>query len=214
MSDGSEDDDRAAVSAYRAKRMAEMREQAGSPRPGMPASDQAGGSVDDEPDQASVRDRAKRMAEMREQAGCPRFGELLHLPASDYAREINQAGADVWVVLALVAPGESCDRLHAALSAAARRNPFIKFASMRAAACIPGYPEANCPTLLVYNSDQLRAQLIGPRSVGLPPDAPGAASVGAGAGERSAATDERAVGAALAKVVRELLLPHASHDRP
>lgn len=131
--------------------------------------------------------REKRIAEMEHQARKTLYGELLHLPASEYAREINQAPAGVWVVLALRCAGKLCDRLVEALCGAARRHPRVKFVCMVATACIPNYPEANCPTILLYRSDELLGQFTGPRSVGL-------------VGTDSAA-DERAVLSALANVI-------------
>jgi hypothetical protein len=168
----------------------------------------------DEDEDAALRElRAKRLAELqrraRAQSSRRSFGELRQLPAEDYRSEVNDAGEGVCVVLALVAPNhEASSKLLAVLRAAARRYDSIKFVSMEASECIPGYPLSNCPTVLVYRSDELLGQFIGPRSVGLLP-------VSAGGAERSrqgatvapppdwpsAEPDERGVMHALARVV-------------
>ncbi|KAJ1632048.1 hypothetical protein T492DRAFT_991637 [Pavlovales sp. CCMP2436] len=111
------------------------------------------------------------MAEMQQEARPGRYGRLQRLPASSYAQEVNGADEGVWVVLALVLPGEpSSTRLVNALELTAQHHPAIKFLSMVGAEAIPNYPAANCPTVLVYRSDVLLGQFIGPRSVGLPAD--------------------------------------------
>jgi hypothetical protein len=49
----------------------------------------------------------------------------------------------------------------AALSVLAPRHPKIKFVEIRATDAIHGYPERNCPTLLIYRNNDLLSQFVG-----------------------------------------------------
>ena len=49
--------------------------------------------------------RRKRLLELQEKATRSRFGEVIEISAIDYIKEVNQAGADIWVVLYLYKSG-------------------------------------------------------------------------------------------------------------
>jgi len=49
--------------------------------------------------------RRKRLLELQEHAKRARFGEVIEISAIDYVKEVNQAGADIWVVLFLYKSG-------------------------------------------------------------------------------------------------------------
>ena len=49
--------------------------------------------------------RRKRLLELQEKASRARFGEVIEISAVDYVKEVNQAGADIWVVLYLYKSG-------------------------------------------------------------------------------------------------------------
>ena len=49
--------------------------------------------------------RRKRLLELQENATRARFGEVIEISAIDYIKEVNQAGADTWVVLYLYKSG-------------------------------------------------------------------------------------------------------------
>jgi hypothetical protein len=170
-----------------------------------------GADAEGDDDESALRElRAKRLAELRRTAeatrGARHFGELRHLPAGDYAREVNQAGDGVWVVVALVAPADKASaRLVEVLRGTARRYASVKFVSMVGSECIPGYPAINCPTILVYRSDDLLAQLIGPRSVGLTRD--GDATEGGGAPAPSAWPDANADECSVLRVLGRVGMP-------
>lgn len=54
---------------------------------------------------ARLMDRRKRMEEItREAERANKFGTLLDITRKDYTREINDAGAGIWVVLVLYKP--------------------------------------------------------------------------------------------------------------
>ncbi len=49
--------------------------------------------------------RRKRLLELKEKASRSRFGEVIEISAIDYIKEVNEAGADIWVVLYLYKSG-------------------------------------------------------------------------------------------------------------
>ena len=53
----------------------------------------------------SAISRRKRLLEIKEKSARARFGEVMEISAVDYIKEVNQAGADLWVVLYLYKSG-------------------------------------------------------------------------------------------------------------
>jgi hypothetical protein len=45
------------------------------------------------------------LLELQENATRSRFGEVIEISAIDYIKEVNQAGAEIWVVLYLYKSG-------------------------------------------------------------------------------------------------------------
>ena len=54
-----------------------------------------------------------------------------------------------------------CNVLGHCLEQLAVEYPHVKFLSMRATDCIPGYPDTNLPTVLVYHDGQCARTLVG-----------------------------------------------------
>ncbi len=62
--------------------------------------------LEDEDDERVLQEyRRKRLLELKEKATRARFGEVIEISAVDYVKEVNQAGADIWVVLYLYKSG-------------------------------------------------------------------------------------------------------------
>lgn len=136
------------------------------------------------------RYRTQRLAELRRETH-GQFGTVRHLQASEYKREINLAGDRIWVVLALHADDPASRRLLRAFDILASRHASVKFAAMVDCEAMPGYPAANCPTIVVYNSDELLGQFIGARAVGIQPrEAHDCAGAESGPSDVSSATKE------------------------
>ncbi len=61
---------------------------------------------DAEDDRALQEYRRKRMTELQAKAAAENvFGSVIEITAKEYRREINEAGAGIWVVLVLYKPG-------------------------------------------------------------------------------------------------------------
>ena len=123
----------------------------------------AADAADDDEEELLQRLRAQRLAELK--AG--RFGSVLPLARDDYQAEVNQAGEGVGVVVFLCKPRHYLSTYTLVLiERLARKFPDVKFMQIESSECIPGYPDRNLPTLLVYRDDDLLAQLVGPAAFG------------------------------------------------
>ena len=136
--------------------------------------DNAGGSStnagDDNDDNELARLRAERLDELKGGSGSrePRFGTVAPLSREDYKKEVNEAGDGVGVVVFL-----SKSKGHylssytlVLLEQLARKFSDVKFLRIESTDCIPGYPDGNLPTLLIYRDDELLRQCTGPSAFG------------------------------------------------
>lgn len=122
---------------------------------------------DDEDAEILAQIRRARIAELKAMQKRARFGELMHLAASDYKREVNEAGEGVWVVLHLFQEQLVMSKLvNKHLAELAKKFPTTKFLKISSTDCIPGYPDKNLPTIFVYQNDGLKAQHAGPVAFG------------------------------------------------
>ncbi|KAH9298709.1 hypothetical protein KI387_030391, partial [Taxus chinensis] len=122
--------------------------------------------LEDDPDLDDARFldeyRKKRLAELKEIARKPRFGSVLPIVGSDFVREVSQAPPEVWVVVHLYKDGApECGILGRCLDELAAKYPATKFVKIISTECIPNYPDRNLPTLLVYNSSNVKATYVG-----------------------------------------------------
>ena len=82
-------------------------------------------------------------------------------------REVTNAENGVWVVVLLYkAEHRTCDLLTSCLSQLAYRFPTTKFLKIVFSECIPGYPEHNLPTVLIYNDGSCKKHLVGMDQLG------------------------------------------------
>jgi len=105
--------------------------------------------------------RKKRLAELKEKAKREKYGEVVQIRASEFVREVSEAG-DVWVVLHLFsAERQTCRLLQSCLDTLAKKFKAVKFLKIIYNECIPKYPEKNTPTVLLYYQNDKKAQLVG-----------------------------------------------------
>ncbi|CAF1295315.1 unnamed protein product [Adineta ricciae] len=124
--------------------------------------------LEDEEDERVLQEyRRKRLLELQEKAARARFGEVIEISAIDYVKEVNQAGADIWVVLYLYKSGlPICSLIGDHLRSLAIKYPQTKFVKSVSTVCIPNYPDKNLPTIFIYNNGELKHSLIGPFAFG------------------------------------------------
>eukprot|EP00736_Rhodelphis_marinus_P010649 Rmarinus@m.27704 len=103
--------------------------------------------------------RSQRISELREQAVRSRFGGLQHIRATEYKAEVDTG--DTFCVVLLHQGTEDCKILEHALHPLAVKFPVVKFVAIKATDAIPNYPDALCPTILVYQHNDIVKQFLG-----------------------------------------------------
>jgi len=123
---------------------------------------------EDEEDEQMMADlRAKRIAEMKAKASLAKYGSVLEISGHEYVQEINNAGEGVWVILHLYKQGiPLCALINQHIAQLAMKFPATKFVKSISTTCIPNYPDKNLPTLFVYNTGDMKTQLVGPHAFG------------------------------------------------
>ncbi|CAI6007771.1 unnamed protein product [Closterium sp. NIES-65] len=111
--------------------------------------------------------RRRRVAELRAAAARPRYGGVERITGPDFVREVTEASQSVWVVVHLFRDSvAACSIISNCLSELARSHPQTKFVRIVSTECIPNYPDAHLPTLLVYHKGALKATLAGMHQFG------------------------------------------------
>ena len=146
-----------------------------APEPWKPAEDApAGPSTAAEVDAADdggdndaaelARLRARRLDELKRRQ---RFGGVEQIAHDEFVAEVNQAGDGVGVVLLLFKKGHyGSSYMLVTLERLAAKFGDVKFLKIVSTECIPGYPDRNLPTLLVYKDDDMLAQWVGTKMFG------------------------------------------------
>jgi len=115
--------------------------------------------------------RQKRMNEMRELSQKSVHGSVYPLSKPDYSREVTEASSNGPVFVNLTSStGTNVESrvLSQLWRQAAKEYGDIKFCEMRADQAIEGYPERNCPTILVYRNGDIAKQIVTLALVGGP----------------------------------------------
>jgi hypothetical protein len=114
-----------------------------------------------------ARIRAERLEELKAATSRGCFGKVVPLMKVDYVAEVNEAGGGVGVVVFLHKPRHYLSSLMLVLlEKLAIRFSDVKFLQIDSHECIPNYPEANLPTLLMYKDDDLVHQCVGAAAFG------------------------------------------------
>ncbi|PRW20210.1 Phosducin 3 [Chlorella sorokiniana] len=111
--------------------------------------------------------RQQRMAELKAGAARPRFGSLEQIRQNEWVAQVTNAPQGVWVVAHLYKDSvQDCAILNQCLEEVARQYPATKFVKIISTECIPGYPDANLPTVLLYRDTKCAQTLVGLRHFG------------------------------------------------
>lgn len=120
--------------------------------------------LEDDEDEAFLEQyRQKRMAEINALAKASKFGSVYPLQKVDFTREVTEASNEAFVLVFLSSSADSNveSRVLSELwRELAQKFGDVKFCQIRANMCIEGYPEKNCPTVLVYKDGDIRRQLV------------------------------------------------------
>jgi hypothetical protein len=109
--------------------------------------------------------RALRLQQLK--ASDTRHSTVAEICHADFVSEVNEAGEGIGVVVFLHRERHyQSSYMLVLLEQLARKFPALKFVRIGSTECIPGYPDANLPTLLFYRDDDLKAQAVGPAAFG------------------------------------------------
>ncbi|KAL6746549.1 thioredoxin-like protein [Haematococcus lacustris] len=101
--------------------------------------------------------RQRRVQELRTAACRPRFGSVELIRASEFVQK-----GPLWVVVQLFKDGHGPSALMSScIDELAARYPNTKFVRIISTECIPKYPDAHLPTLLVYHAGECVKHLVG-----------------------------------------------------
>ena len=93
----------------------------------------------------------------------PKFGGVKEIDATDYIREVNNAGEGVPVILNFYQEYvESTLQINQALARLSPKYPEVKFLKTVATKCVPDFQDINLPYILHYRDGKLATQLTKP----------------------------------------------------
>lgn len=120
--------------------------------------------LEDEEDDAFLEQyRQKRMRELDALTKKAKHGTVYPLSKPDYSREVTEASNQGPVLVNLTSPmGSNVESrvLSELWKQAAKEYGDIKFCEIRADKAIEGYPDRNCPTILVYKNGDIIKQVV------------------------------------------------------
>ena len=106
--------------------------------------------------------RRRRIEELQRGSALPRFGSLESIRGDEFVAQVTNAGDGIWVVCHLCKDSVGdCGILNTCLGDLAQRFPATKFLKIVSTDCIPGYPDENLPTMLLYRDTKCVATLVG-----------------------------------------------------
>jgi hypothetical protein len=119
---------------------------------------------------------------MREAAARPRFSGVDEISGPDFVPVVTEGSRSHWVVLLLYKAGSAaCARLEDCMRELSREHPGTRFLKIVSTSCIPNYPDANLPTLLVYHGGACKRHIIGLAPLGGPRATPETVALALGA---------------------------------
>lgn len=108
--------------------------------------------------------RAKRLAELKQSAMVKNrvAHGLPEIYKNQWTDQVTEASRTAKVVVLLFKQGDEwCALLERQLCVVATRFPAVRFVKIVYTSAIPNFPEANLPTLLVYDGDKPIEKLMG-----------------------------------------------------
>lgn len=104
----------------------------------------------------------KRFEQLKKLSEKKKFGSVQGVTKPEYEKEVTLASKDdTFVFLHMSLQSSLQSRLLSSiLTNLASKFPEIKFADIPANRCVENYPEANCPTLIIYHNTNVVKQYI------------------------------------------------------
>lgn len=126
--------------------------------------------LEDEEDEAFLEQyRQRRLQELSSLQKKSKHGSVYPISKPEYSRHVTEASQSEPVLVNLTSStGSNVESrtLSQLWAQAATEYGDVKFCEMRASQAIEGYPEKNCPTILVYNKGDIVKQVVTLMTVG------------------------------------------------
>lgn len=120
--------------------------------------------LEDDEDEAFLEIyKQKRMQEMQQLAQKSRYGTVYPISKPDYSREVTEASKSAPVLVNLTSGlGTNVESrvLTELWREAAKEFGEVKFCEIRGDQAIEGYPDRNCPTILIYKDGDIVKQIV------------------------------------------------------
>lgn len=121
-------------------------------------------ALEDEEDEAFLESyRQKRVAEMQAITQKSLHGTVYPLSKPDYSREVTEASENEYVLVNLTSGlGTNVESrvLTELWRTAAAEYGELKFCQIKGDQAIEGYPDKNCPTILIYHKGDIVEQIV------------------------------------------------------
>jgi hypothetical protein len=116
---------------------------------------------DDEDEDFLEEYKNKRLRELNELSRAAKFGRVYPVTKPEYKTEITDASQDTFVLVHLSLQSSLQSRLLSSLwIPLATKFPELKFVEIPGSRAIENYPDANCPTILIYHKTDVVKQII------------------------------------------------------
>ncbi|KAK9241198.1 thioredoxin-like protein [Lipomyces kononenkoae] len=127
--------------------------------------DEANDSSEDEFIAAYRRKRLQELSQLQVQQ--QKFGRVFPVSKPEYQKEVTDASNECFVLVHLSLQHNLQSKLLGGLFIrAAEKFGDVKFVDITGARAIEGYPDRNCPTLLVYKDTDVKKQYVTLRLIG------------------------------------------------
>ena len=112
--------------------------------------------------------RLKRMQELEEaHNSVARREAFKNITAKEFVNEVTEASENAWVVCHLYKENiDDCCIMNACLGDLSLQQRDITFVKIVSTDCIPGYPDENLPTILLYRNRKCVKTLVGLKMFG------------------------------------------------
>lgn len=119
-------------------------------------------ALEDEEDEDFLNTyKQKRFAQLKELTSKQKFGLVYPITKPEYKSEVTDASMDNYVFLHMTLSSALQSRLLSAhMQTLAGKYPEIKFCEIPANRCVENYPEANCPTIIIYHQTHVVKQYV------------------------------------------------------
>nr|OQO32371.1 hypothetical protein B0A51_00430 [Rachicladosporium sp. CCFEE 5018] len=118
---------------------------------------------DDEDEDFLDSYRQKRMQELSTLQNASVYNQVYPLQKSEWSTEVTEASNKAWVLVLLTSSSGTNDESRLMIElwrSLAKKFGDIKFCQIRGDLCIEGYPDRNCPTVLVYKDGDVKRQIV------------------------------------------------------